>query len=69
MKDTLRTSEVLEFPGDPGVRTQQFYFWAPGSVPDLGARFPQATWCGQKKKRKETRVAVVSLEGRDTLGA
>lgn len=40
------------------VKTQRFHCCGPSSISGQENKIPQATWCGQKK-RKETRVTVV----------
>ena len=42
-----------EFPGCPVVRTWCFHCCGPGSIPGRGTKIPQATQCGQKKKKKD----------------
>ena len=47
-------SRLRELPGDPVVETWHFHCHGPGSVPGQGARIPQATQCGQKKKKNRS---------------
>ena len=48
---TSKITHHREFSGGPVVRTQDFYFWGPGSIPGWGTKIPQAAWSSQKKKK------------------
>ena len=51
MKDTLRTSEVLEFPGDPGVRSLCSHCQGLGSIPGLGTKILPPMWHAPKQNK------------------
>ena len=55
---------LWEFPGDPMVRLHASIAERTGSIPGQGTKSPQATWCGQKKKKKIKRY-FVSAQLRD----
>ena len=42
-----------EFPGSPWVGLCASTVRNTSSIPGQGTKIPQATWCGQKKKKKE----------------
>ena len=53
---------LRDFPGGPVVRTGLGAFTAGGmgSIPGRGTKIPQATWRGQKKKKKERKKEMQS---------
>ena len=43
-----------EFPGSPVVKIVNFHCWeAEGSIPDLGIKILQGSWCSQKKEKEK----------------
>ena len=57
-----------EFPGGLVVRILGFHCHGLGSIPGQGTEIPQATWCGQKKRKKK-KIAFVpnSVRGHGDL--
>ena len=49
-------------PGGPVVRTRHSHCRIPGLIPGWGTKIPQATRCGQKKKKRERQRKDGSLE-------
>ena len=50
--ETQRLRITRELLGGPVVRTQHFHCQGLGSIPGQGTKIPQASQCGQKKKKK-----------------
>ena len=57
----LKICKELEFLGGLAVRILSFHCRGPGSIPSQGTEIPQATRCGQKKKKNCVKSHVKSL--------
>ena len=51
-EEWLKKMWYREFPGGPVVKTLSFHCQGPSSIPGQGTKILQATWCGQKKKKR-----------------
>ena len=54
MSALLRIPSIGEFPVGSVVRTWALSLTRPDSISGQGTKIPQASWCDQKKKKKES---------------